>query len=62
MENEYCRHLEHSSLKPGMFAYLGEEEEKALMGRSGGSDPAASDQDETGKTGISQIQGSPDPG
>ena len=29
MENGHCRHLEHSSLKPGMFAYLGEE--KALM-------------------------------
>ena len=29
MENGHCRYLEHSSLKPGMFAYLGEE--KALM-------------------------------
>ena len=26
MENGHCRHLEHSSLKPGMFAYLGEDE------------------------------------
>ena len=59
MENGHCRHLEHSSLKPGMFAYLGEE--KALMEEVAVLIRRFSDQDETGKTGISDT-GSPDPG
>lgn len=58
MENGHCRHLEHSSLKTRDVCLSGRR--KGVNGRSGGSDPSFSDQDETGKTGISDT-GSPDP-
>ena len=40
MENGHCRHLEHSSLKPGMFAYLGEEKPYMLPLPASAFEPA----------------------